>query len=474
MKNNNFCSENSNDEIKKKTDTITSLDLLQQIRNLNQKVTVIENKIEDNTKKISDSEIFFKENFLQIFGGQLLGSLNLNKNSISELTTPEQAGPFFAANVGFVMNQMNKILTKVDNLESITSSFTTEINNIQTTINEYSNQFKVLSHEIISNSKNEQLDTEIKKDLNMQSHYIQGLLTPDNKNLDYAANVAFVKAYVDPISGQLSALTKQVDSNTKALCNIQLNFLPTTGGFIYGTINMQNNKLTGLKTPSNPSDAVSLEYLNEVIGGSDFSTKSISSPKNNLLYSTNPNYQVNSPLPLPLMKSGYSGWSWSLSSSYSGGYYNWGNLNFEQTNPESQCFEFSQINQNELILKKPGEYIFSFSIVALIPANTNQCYPSIQLNIEEDFSIWGQKNKVFTPSSSKAMTLTIKDRISVLGVFYDIVELPPLSSQVNTRILISPKQKYTSISLQNINFKCNEASSLYVVQNHVSISWTPF
>lgn len=476
MKNNNFYleKENNNEEIQKKTNIATSSDLSYQISNLNQKITLLENKIENNSSKICDVTESVKKNFLQISGGQLSGNLNLNKNSILDLTTPEQAGPFVAANVGFVMNQVNKILTKIDNMESTISTYTTEVDNIKETIN----QFEILSHKTIFNNEQpaQNIDTQIntQNDLDMHSHYIRGLLTPENKDLDYAANVAFVKACVDPISGQLLALTQQVDSNTKSLCNIQLNFLPTTGGFIYGTINMQNNKLTGLKSPSNPSDAVNLEYLNQILGNSNQTINSTISTKNNLLYSTNPNYHVSSPLPRPLIKSGYSGWSWPLSSSYSGGYYNWSNLSFEQTHPESQSFEFSQENPHELLLKKPGEYTLSFSLVALIPANTNQCYPSIQLNIEEDFSQWGQRNKIFIPSSSKAMTLTIKDRVSILGVFYDIVELPPLSPQVNTRIIISPKQKYCSISLQNTNFKCNEASSLYVVQNHVSISWLPF
>lgn len=478
MTNNLEKENNDNKEISNKTYDISVTDLYNQILEINKKITNFEIQLETNTQKLSTTEENFSNSFLKISGGQLFGSLKLNKNSISDLVTPEQADPFFAANVGYVLNQMSKVLKQIDNISLINSSHNTEINNIKTTLDNYESQFEALSHRVILAVNKEQNDPSttmsIDKDVNMQSHSISGLVTPKSKNLDFAANVAFVKACIDPLSGQFSALTQQVESNTKALCNIQLNFLPTTGGFLYGSLNMQNNKITGLRAPTTPSDAVSLDYLNQVLTNSEHPINVSSSAKNNLLYSTYPNYHVSMPLPLPLIKSGYNGWTWHLSASYSEGYYDWTNLSFEQTNPDSKSFEFSLKNPNELLLKQTGEYIFSFSLVALIPANINQCYPSIQLNINEDFSTWGQKNQKFSPSSSKPLTLISKESVNILGVLYDIVELSSLSSQINPRIIITPKQKYCSISLQNINFKCNESSSLYVVQNHVSISWMPF
>lgn len=478
MTNNLEKENNDNKEISNQKKDISFSALSYQISEINKKITNLEIQLEANAQKLSTTEESFNNNFLKVSGGQLFGSLKLNKNSISDLVTPEQADPFFAANVGYVLNQISKVLNQIDNISLINSSYNTEINNIKTILTNYESQFNALSHRVIlavnKEQNNPSTTISIDKDVDMQSHSISGLITPESKNLDFAANVAFVKACIDPLSGQFSALTQQVESNTKALCNIQLNFLPTTGGFLYGSINMQNNKITGLRSPSNPSDAVNLDYLNQILTNSERTINVSNSAKNNLLYSTYPNHHVNTPLPLPLVKAGYSGWTWHLSNTYSEGYYDWTNLSFEQTNPDSKSFEFSLKNPKELLLKQTGEYIFSFSLVALVPANTNQFYPSIQLNINEDFSTWGQKNQKFSPSSSKALTLISKERVNILGVLYDIVELSSLSSQINPRILITPKQKFCAISLQNINFKCNEASSLYVVQNHVSISWLPF
>lgn len=146
---------------------------------------------------------------LSLTGGTVTGDINMSGNKITNIGTPSNSGDI-----------VNK------------SYVDTQITNISNSINNY----LPLSGGTMSGN------------INLGNHSIINVANPINAS--DVANKSYIDNTIESLSNELQDI-----------------YLPLTGGMLSGILNLNNNRITGVGTPTSNSDAANKNYVDTYISG---------------------------------------------------------------------------------------------------------------------------------------------------------------------------------------------------------------
>lgn len=206
---------------------------------------------------------------LPLSGGTMSGSINMNNNSITDLSTPTETQKENAANVQYVNTYVDTHITSIVQpaITKIQQDITTTTNSITSLENSLKEYLPLTGGTMTG-------------DLQMGNHAVTGVTTPTDSETTNAANVEYVNNFVKGIENNL---TPQIDMNKQdiATCNQKISslessltgYLPVAGGTMTGDLQLDNHTVTGLTTPgvTDTTNAANVQYVNNALSGVHFS-----------------------------------------------------------------------------------------------------------------------------------------------------------------------------------------------------------
>ncbi|MEG2671466.1 MAG: hypothetical protein RR927_04710 [Victivallaceae bacterium] len=477
-----------------------------------------ENPMLKDTEPAIDS---LKNNYLPLTGGQLLGDLIMSNHKISELKTPTDSDLTDAVNVGYVLSKYQEvqavlsqaslnIIQKTNGLDDLANALKmtqADLKLVKIALqvqSENLESYNASCSETVERCLENHLDkfseeiNDIKRtflplsggfmegDLFMSSQMITGLREPAENDLSGAVNVGFLKNYLIPFVSTLNSTTQRSETNSMNLASVQMNFLPLNGGKMQGTLDLNNNKLTGIPYPQHSTDPVSLGFLKQVLSTFKPSTTEESSDKtdkinyqpslnSNLLYIHSPKLIPQNPLPLDLSMTGFVGWTWETSAIFDQGSLPWDNVTLKETSPSSGCFEIPNFSNNfRIIGKLPGTYTMNFSMIALIPSLVQITYPTIRLIVNTEKYPWNAINKKFQKPTVIPLHLVTVSQITSGGNVYNVVELTLANANTTKSFILPVNASEISFYVQNYSAGKTDSCSLHVIQTEFMLAWNGF
>lgn len=193
--------------------------------------------------------------YLPLKGGTLTGQINMNGNKLIGITNP--VADTDAANKYYVDSRFNNLSSSYLPLTGGTLTGQlhmsgTRITNVGTPTTDTDAATKSYVDTNISSLSNKYLSLDgggsIMGNLDLNGYIITGVGTP--RDGSDAVNKIYVDNQINSVNSKFS------------------NYLPLSGGTMTGQINMNSQKLTGLSTPSNASDAATKAYVDSQFAGS--------------------------------------------------------------------------------------------------------------------------------------------------------------------------------------------------------------
>nr|CRI42316.1 Uncharacterized protein CPn_0190/CP_0577/CPj0190/CpB0193 [Chlamydia pneumoniae] len=310
--------------------------------------------------------------------------------------------------------------------------------------------------------------------LDMNQNVIQGLLIKENPEKSEAASVGYVQTLLEPLSKRIGETHKKVATHDVNISSLQFHMMSVAGGRFRGHIDMNGYRVLGLGEPKNGEDAVSKDYLERYVSSQltidKVEDKPITKPnKGKLLYSQGTSPKLESPLPLGLLTSGISGFTWKSASKSNDGSFPFSALRHKETESDTDCF---QITSTTLSGNQAGTYTWSLSLKVLVPSIFQIEKPEVQLSLVYSYEDWLPIDNIFNMSQPRTIPLALLGQTMLAGQKYDILELA--AHQTNQTLMISPNCSRFSLQLKQTNQFENSPVDFYIVHAAHSCHWSGF
>ncbi|WP_100933937.1 hypothetical protein [Candidatus Chlamydia corallus] len=310
--------------------------------------------------------------------------------------------------------------------------------------------------------------------LDMNQNTIQGLAPQENPQKSEAASIGYVQALLEPLNKRIGEAYEKVSLHDTNISSLEFHMMSVAGGKFRGHIDMNGYRILGLGDPKNKEDAVSKDYLERYVS-SQLSVEKIEekplpkTSKGKCLYSQGINPKLESPLPLGLLTSRISGFTWKSIGKSSDGSFPFNALRHRETESATECF---QMTSTTLSGNQTGVYTWSLSLKALVPSIFQIQNPKIQLSVVYYYEDWIPIDNIFNISEPVTIPLAILGQTMLAGQKYDILELTP--HQTNKTLIISPNCSQFSLQLKNTEQFENSPVDFYVVRAAHSCHWSEF